>query len=922
MYTPPSVLIYQEFQTVPAAVTRPLRACLIGPNFQLVQYGNAATKQLGYLGAYDPENDHSYAWPSRAAGAIVDLDYTRLFIDNALLRYLDSTDLTAPAIKATYRSAIIGGYKNRVRAGNVNWKTFGAYDRNAALYDRDVKVGDVVTVSGVVDAAVVTLDTYVAGFVNDIDAAALGSPSADADNQGDVSKAVTVTQTAGTEDGLSAIGDANSYFGLVQGDVVETYTVTVTTGGDPADPLNLPLLRIRSASGHDDADDVVPEELGVPTAIGARGLTVTFHQASSSSLSASVPFVAGQVWRVNVQQLFDAPALTASGSYVGSKDTTYIVEVVTGGLYASGPTVKVSTTTGIDSAAPVVVASNGHFTLGTLGLSGILDGTGLNAGDRYYLPVTAASAGAVKTLVLGHNLPAGLLGASAGTEPALTVKLAIKKNIEVSRNRTGFAPLLNFETLTTEITTKAGIVAYDASWTDSGTPLALNVVGGSLFANYRAYLQAYTTGVFSITDLSEAPSIGIVDPDNPLAYGAEAAIAAANGTSIRFIAVCDNSSASWVKALGYLTGRQDIYGLTPLTFDRSLQNLVTAHAAAMSGATGARWRKVYLCSAAQEQTTLLGELAGEPVLATVDVDPTSSLSPAPVTVVELALGSGQVADLSTLGVRAGDIVRMKYEDDGFGGETYAEYQVDVVLSADSVRLVSGPDAVISTAAKIEIWRNLTAGEIAAQIAATSGSFSTIRVINVWPDYAPRGGVTVPGYFLAASVAGQVSGIVPHQGLSNVDLPGWDGMPRTTEKFTEDQLNTMAAGGTWIVTQDPISGAVFTRDALSTDMSDVKHAQEMYSRNVDSISYLILETLQPYKGRTNTAPENLEQMAVDVKAALVYISSATWTRSLGSQILDAKLLKLEQSPVDPSRVVVVLSLTLPFGIGTIEVHLQV
>jgi hypothetical protein len=79
---------------------------------------------------------------------------------------------------------------------------------------------------------------------------------------------------------------------------------------------------------------------------------------------------------------------------------------------------------------------------------------------------------------------------------------------------------------------------------------------------------------------------------------------------------------------------------------------------------------------------------------------------------------------------------------------------------------------------------------------------------VWPDFAEDSGTVMAGYFVAAALAGLSSGVLPHQGLTNVEVGGLTALPRTS-RFNRTQLNSMAVQGAWIVAQDPISGDIFT-----------------------------------------------------------------------------------------------------------------
>lgn len=929
MYIRPQVEVYQEFSILPAAATAALRPWLVGPDYQLVRYANSSEKALGLLGAYDPDSEACLAWPEREAGAVVDLAYTRINIDDALLQYFSSSQVSSAAVVATYADVDVGGYKNRVRSGLINWKTSAAADRHSGLKQRDVQLGDWVKVAGVVDGEVVTQWNYVSGFVNDDVAAQIVDSFADELNQSTVTATSSQSQTAGDVNlvDIDSI-DGSLYDGLETGDVAEAYTVEVVTGGAPAAAI----LRVTSASGNDDVAEVVPEDFGSPTAIGTRGLTATFALGSAdiSSTPEDELFVAGQTWVINVRQAFTAPVVTPSGDYTGAADTSYIVEVTKGGKWADAPEVMVSSTTGIDNGGPYAFAAGGGgsdtVAIGSYGISIAFNAAGLSQGDRYYVEVAAVSAGAIKTLVLGKSLPAGLLGFDdagvMGTPPDLTVTLFIKKNIELTKNRAGYAPLTNWSASATEICLKDGALSTDASWVDAdGNLLPLAVKGGTAYVTYRAFRQRYVNAVSSAQSVGDLSTLFVaVDSENPLPYAAGKAMANANGTPVLFTAIADNSIASWQAALNLATVRDDIYGMVPLTFDRAVRDLFVAHAVALSGPSTGRWRKVFASAVGPSQLALLTASNGKAVLATVTDDPNTSGDQ--YTVVETVMAEVDAVNFSALGVRAGDILRAEFRSDGFDGVTYSEYVIDALLSADSLRLVAGPAMPISVASKIEIWRTLDADGLVTAVKAEAGSFGTRRYHHVWPDYPEAAGVQVPGYHLAAALAGAVGGVAPHQGLTHLEIVGFSGVGRTTNLLSETQLDSLAESGVWIVTQDPQSLKIYTRHALTTDMTDINRREEVITRNVDSISYLCLRELEPFIGRANISPDMLAQLSTELESVLSFIESALSTKSLGPQLLGHEIVSLAQHPTLKDRVVAVVNLTLPYPMNNLQLHLVI
>jgi len=273
------------------------------------------------------------------------------------------------------------------------------------------------------------------------------------------------------------------------------------------------------------------------------------------------------------------------------------------------------------------------------------------------------------------------------------------------------------------------------------------------------------------------------------------------------------------------------------------------------------------------------------------------------------------------GVRAGDILRAQYTTDGFGNEIYSEYTIDAVMSENSLRLVSGPSAPVIVASRVEIWRNLTEDEQITATTAVSGRFQSRRVTNVWPDYFEDGTLSPAGYFLACAIAGLRSTTVPQRSLTNLSLSGIDSVHRTTEKFTETQLNTMASGGVLIVTQS-LAGEIYIRHNLTTDMTDVTTREESITANLDSVSYVVLEQVAPFVGSSNLTEDTINQIRVEIKDIIEYLRNNSTIPTVGGQLISGTITSIERHPTLSDRLVIVLNLVLPAPLNNIEVHLVV
>lgn len=928
-YVVPQVLVFQELQLVPQADIRPLPAFICGGHAQLQRYTDADEKPDGFVGYYDDLSEVCFDWPGRNPGSVVDQDYTKVFIDDALLKYFDDFIGAGDLIQT------VASEPNQIRASSTSFVANGAsYPRDAQFLDRDVRIGDVAKVRAVVGGTPYALWTYVAGFVAEVVAAVVGTASADSDNLATQSApTATSTQTAGVVNCVDVDSiDQSAYDGLEDGDINETYTITVVEGSAGGDATGA-TLRVTSASGNDNVASVTPAAFGAPTAIGTRGATVTFSDQNTAACSASADnegvsdndFIPGQTWEVSVGQAFTAPTATSGGTYTGDEDVVYIVEVTRGGLYADNPRITVTTNKGVDASGPTTVTGAATaVAVGTKGVTIQFNQTGLAGGDRYFITATAASEGAIQTIKLGQNLPTAVQDNGA-TEVDLT--LFIRKNLEIAE-QSSVPGVTNWTQSDTELCLDSGLTAIDSTWTDGGVPQALPVFSesskgyGKVYIHYRAWLSDLCGEVNQVYNTSELDNIeGVLHPDNPLKWAVFKAISNSNGVPVSYMSVCNPGVADdWTTVLEKIDGRDDVYGLVPLTRNKTVLDLFEGHVNGQSSPEFGRWRVLWVnLQGSSEKVIVDSSISsdGAEVLATLKDDPLTSGTQ--YTLLQVPDSNGNFV---TNGVRAGDIVRFLYTTDGFGGEAYEEFVVDAVLNEDTLRLQDGNDAAVNVAQKIEIWRNLSTTEQADEISLTYG-YSNRRVRAVWPDTVGSGGLTFEGYHLCAALAGLVSGVVPHQGLTNLAISGFDDLSRTTGLFNRTQLNTMAGNGVWIVTQDLQSGEVFSRHALSTaPYSNINEREEMITRNLDSISYYFLDLYSPYIGISNITPETLDILRAEANAGIQDLRGRNFVERLGAQLIDGELVRMEAHATLRDRVVAQVNLELPYALNNLELHLVV
>lgn len=940
-YVIPQVEVFQDFAKSPAAAAFPLSAHIGGPHAALIRYAEPTEQNLGNIGTYDTVEDQAYSWPDRPAGGLVDLTYVQLWAKNAILRYFQADAGSGASVVK------VAGKTNRVRSTTTNFKTSGSFVRDASLLDRDVAVGDVVKLR-FTSSPPVTLWSYVTGFAPDPTAAITGTPTDDSANAATHTVAAVFHQVSGpiNEVDISA-ASAAAYDPYPTGQVTETYTILVTgssTGGD----FTTATIRVFSASGLDDVASAVPAASGSPTEIGTHGATVTFNETggaddSESAIDAGISpndLLLGQKWNVTVTASHTAtPAPTASGTYTGTSLTSYIVTVVKGEKFSSGaPQIQVSTTTGSDVSGPTsVTAASVDVPIGVFGISVSFAGAGLALGDRFYVPVTPAGSGPVRTLILGNTIPAAVTDNTTAD-----ISLFIRHpDLLIPQDQLGNAPLTNYDTTATELTFHAGAMIFDSTWTDAGVEVALPLDSDStqgyttLFVQARYWVADLCESVGFISDIADIDTLitGALTPDNPLKWAVSKALANSNGVPVGYTSVCDPTSlTSWANLLAQLLGHDDVYGLVPLSHDPNVWALYAAHCDDASGPTQGEWRVAWIGLSGVPEipivsagSTVPGYLTattsdGGVALATIAYDPD-----APGTQYLTVSVPAANALFITNGVRPGDVVRAFFTTDGFGDPTFQSFTVDTIQTEETLTLLAGPAVAVSVPSKIEIWRTLDGDDEAAAIAKTAGAFGSRRVRAVWPDQISTGGTLQDGFHLCAALAGLASGVVPQQGMTNLAIAGFDDVSRTTKHFNKTELDTMAASGVWIVTQSK-TGTVYTRHALTTgDQTDLNQREEMITRNVDSISFQFKDTFALFIGVSNVTPSLINILRQEV-LALINQMTQVINPILGGQMTTnnggTTIVALRQSFTEADAVVLILDLDIPYALNYFQIHLVI
>lgn len=476
-------------------------------------------------------------------------------------------------------------------------------------------------------------------------------------------------------------------------------------------------------------------------------------------------------------------------------------------------------------------------------------------------------------------------------------------------------------------------------------PTYCTVLFADLFVTFRELIVSYADTFHSVTGASEvANMLGKVDPDNPLAMGVY--MAALNSATddgdeappVFFMSVPSDDKDGYDAVLNKATLTDRAYVFAPTTRDEAVLELVRSHVLEMSTKTVKMWRIAAASAEVPDEVAKLSaamDPQGDEFLAIpvsdsgINTGLTDYNKFRVVKAADNVNGNTDTAFRST--VVPGDRVRFCFRNDAWGDAKYATYVVKRVINNYTVEVTEDIDVTNLTPGtgnyvpeKVEIYHTYTAAESAEVIASVSKAMASRRMLNVFPSVFKNDGVTITGEFAACAVAGLISATEPQQPITNVTVRGIDDIPLVYQTYNKTQLDTIAAGGTFIVAQDLPNDLVYVRHQITTAYPDgnLNTAELSITKNVDSISYAFAQVFRPYYGKYNITPE---LVAILENLAKQLISQFGGSTSVyGPQLItdETEIKYIRQNELMKDHVDVAISLGVPYPCNNIDIVLTV
>lgn len=932
-YIVPRVTISQEFTQVPVFGDQPLSALVFGPQFNLFRYNNTGEKastavtnpnDASLKNSYQYAESVTYDLPGQVAGTFVDKDFTKVFFDKAQVEYypndIDTPDNGVFQVEHPTLSGVY--YSNRFQANDLVFRTANSVTRSDVFSNRDVRAGDLITIE---DELSNVATVRVKALHATRESAVVGDTLNDAGNKTNTSQDYNnnvVWAGSGSAPGTPPVNSSAAYVGHTDlGIVADVYTVRVTYIGAGLSDTKFTVSSTNGAFVDKTNQTLDGSDVLIIDNVGGNDIKLDFTSATDP--------VVGDIWTLSVTasvvRLIPGSTLEAGSVYKGANDITYKLVVTRGGpLYdgSNGDTCAKITVFSdqLDSSAAVKVQNGTPFKVGSYGLTATISAAvahgGLVLGDVYYIPVSAAFDSGVAIVETYESLPATLVDNSenwAITSMRYVTDLSVPSLVDELDDVSNWDVDADAQT----ITINSGITTTNDLIVSGNDPLALNVVAGSIFVEHRDLVVDNSISIGSVTNTAEIEAIlGPIDPDNPLAQGVYHAVLNSNAAPTYFCGVATNDLEGYLGVLALAEKADTYYGLAPLTFDAGVRDAVVAHVNAQSTPENAKWRVAWL-SVPLVETEVIYDLDSndEPWKATITDDPLAA-----GTQYKLVTMAG--AQFVTDGVRPTDRLRINFRVNGAGKTVFDTFTVSEVRTETTLVLTSASPSAINVAVRAEIERVYTKDEQIDKLALVGGEYNNRRVRVVFPPKAKSGSTVYDGYIVAAALSGLRGGVVPHQGLTNTVLLGFNDVSLAANSFTETQLNRLAAQGIWIVTQATTGATPYVRHQLTTDESSLNTSEDSITTNVDSISYGLMKALGPYIGIYNVHPRALTLIRQAIDGELNFRSTATYTVRAGNQLNSYVIDSFTQNPTFKDRVDAVITLDVPYPLNKLAIKLIV
>ena len=666
------------------------------------------------------------------------------------------------------------------------------------------------------------------------------------------------------------------------------------------------------------------------------GTTLTFNLASSSTGVSTIAFdfVSG-VTAPTLNQAFSVSILTqytpldlteihdGASNFLGLKDNTFYLKVITGNYNTGAAVLQAYDALGtlFPYTISIPYGSEGPTTvdLGS-GMEAVilneeviaLPQNGFRKNDIYFINAVAAKNSTTEFSGLILDGPA----TRSGTVESIKIRGKANGSVKANQaNDNGF-----------ELNVNGTSVDYfgDLTWFVPSRNVGYQYVPlldgiGSAYLNWRAAaVPAETEGAIQITSYSDLTDFGPAVPGNDIAYAAKIANDHITGNTFYVLRTSGDAAEDITAALEKIENTDLTYALAIISEDPDAFLTGIEHAEAMSAKNVKNFRRVYFgAKCPTEFTVVETDTEGNPTQATV----TSYAG-----LYRYVTFTSDV-QLQTKEVRKGDILSIQ------GNRLIVEQvvsQTELLITAASALSYEENPAV--TASVIKPNNALNQATFITNLATAANSR---RGALIWCDSpvtldSAGNAIQLHPKFIAAEVAATRSILAPQLGLSRTKISSVSEAPAMYAKYKRNVLNSIAANGVMIITQDNEGADVVIRHQLTTDSSNGNlYYEDSVGVNVDNLSFKLKDTLDKYVGRRNVTPSTLGTIRHDIFRILEDARTTSIADlEIGPQIINfydeegrAGKVTVKAHPTFKDRIQVKVRVAIPLPMNVIEVEIE-
>jgi hypothetical protein len=472
----------------------------------------------------------------------------------------------------------------------------------------------------------------------------------------------------------------------------------------------------------------------------------------------------------------------------------------------------------------------------------------------------------------------------------------------------------------------------------------LRDISGNVTATSAVMYISYTAVRKDVTALASNPGLLVfddtiqlenalapVDTTNPLALGLFFALLNAPGIQVTGLGVDEVSADAefgtvdgFARAASYLEG-QEVYAVAPLTHEAEVHQIFSTHATVMSAAKGERVAIVNVETPTSKLDTLGASGTGDGVSTTVFDTNISNLT-------ALLLNAG-ISPIGTIDADEGLFIDIASDAKKYSIQSVSGSQVTIRTSFSTgenddsfYSTTAMPASLIQEAFSISVRGaplvvagipNLTG--IAETIAGIGRGYGSRRLWMTFPDQvaATINGIetVMPGFYASAAIAGMVGQNPPQQGFTRFPMTGFSRVIGSNNKFSNSQLNVMAAGGAWILIQEAQGAPIISRHALTTDTTSIEVRESSITKVVDYTAKFMRKSLLNYIGRFNVTQGFLDTLSKVIQGLGKFL--------VEQGVLNGFNLNLIQQDTDnPDSILVDCILDVPFPCNYIRLTLVI